>query len=206
MGFLTRFVFLSLPHIRHSLTANTQLRVLVSDPAVESLRSFWQATGACKNVHSFLMTQFQHLHTFGFDFSEGLGELKALTRFSYQTPTANPAKVSQSGCLGMEVPTIREHFEERLSYSLGLFLINMRVKIAGLPLDNGLLFAKHSDAQVKVQWCKQGRGACPCSKPDHLITGTCPLTGKTILLRSTIKFLGKSPPQTQGICPAATKR
>lgn len=164
VGFLTSFVFLSLPHIRHSLTANTQLRVLASDPAVESLSSFWQATGACKNVHSFRMTQFQHLHTLGFAFPEGLGELKALTRFSYPTPTANPAKVSQSGCLGMEVPAIREHFGECRSYSLGfgLFLINMRVKIAGLPFDNGLLFAKHSDAQVKVQWCKQGRGACPC--------------------------------------------
>lgn len=95
---------------------------------------------------------------------------------------------------------IRGHFGECRSYSPGpgLLLINVWVKTPSLLLDNGLLFAKQGDPQVKAQWCNQGKGACPRWKAAHLITRTCPFPGRNVLLRSTINFLEKSPAWIQG--------
>lgn len=89
------------------------------------------------------------------------------------------------------MPIIREYLGEWCrSYSLGfaLLLVNIRVKIPRLLLENGLLFAKHCDPQVKVSWCKQGKGVCSCWKLDHLITGTCLLQAKLFCLEVPSNF------------------
>lgn len=142
--FLTRFIIFSIPQIQHGLIDNTQRFCFRPWHWV-----ILAGSEGLKNVHSFLMSQFEHFHTsWAWIFWWSLR-----TQGTHQAQLYNPAaSPAQPGCLGMEEPIIREHFGE--CYSLAF---SLRVKIPRFLLDKGLLLAQHGEPQVKVLWCKHGK-------------------------------------------------
>lgn len=108
-GFLTRFIIFSIPHIRHGLIDNTQNQGFCFRPWRWVIVQLLAGSEGLENVHSFLVTQFERLPTsWALIFWWSLRTQSTHQAESY-TPAANPV---QSGCLGMEEPIIREHFEE----------------------------------------------------------------------------------------------